>query len=273
VKWLIVLLMVVLLVGCGKDGDYYLREGNACVGRGDMAGAVVQFDRAVEADPDNHEAHNSLGAALSAMGDFTRAIEEFQLAVALNDSFVEGHYNLGRALSEIGRLREALDAFRKATTVDSTYALAYMSAGAVFGSQGMAEQAIDSFERALRFDPNLVQARINLASVYVGLGEYDKGIDQLLLASENQPQNAELMSMAGRTALVKRDGERAIELLTRALEIDSSNLVYRNDLATALMLAGRKDDAIGEWETILEGNPEPGLEQAVRQNLQRATQD
>lgn len=268
-----VLVAVLLIAGCGKDADDYVSEGNAYVARGDMANAALQYEKATEVDPENFEAHNSLGAVLSSMGDFNRAIDHFRLAIALNDSMVEGHYNLGRAYAETGKPREALMEFRQAAQLDTAYALAYMSAGAVFTELGMIDQAVDSYQRAIRSDPNLIQARVNLASLYIGTDRYDDGIEELLGAREVEPGNPSLASMAGRAAMLKRDFDLAIELLSEATRLDTTSLVYRNDLATALMLAGHKDEAITQWERLLELNPDPSMEQVVRQNLERAMEE
>jgi tetratricopeptide (TPR) repeat protein len=261
---------LMFLTGCGKDAAHYVDEGNAYVAEGDMANAALAYEKAVEIDPGHYDAHNSLGVVLSTMGDFNRAIDHFRLAVSLNDSLVEGHYNLGRAYAEIGRPQEALMEFRRAAQLDSTYALAYMSAGAVFAQMGLAEQAIDANERAIHFDPNLIQARVNLASVYIAMEEYDKGIEVLQVARDLIPGNVDLASLAGRAAILKRDFEQAIDLFSQAVQFDSTSVVHRNDLATALMLAGRKEDAIVQWEKILTLNPDPSMQQLVRQNLARA---
>jgi tetratricopeptide (TPR) repeat protein len=268
-----VLLIVLVVLGCGRDADYYMEQGNAYLRRGDMAGAIGMFERAVEIDPDNHEAHNSLGASLSAIGDYNRAIGHFRAAVAVNDSFVEGHYNLGRALAEIGSYEEALAELAKTIQLDSTYALAHLAAGDVFTARKMRDQAVVSYEKAIVFDPNLIPAYIRLSSAYAGGGDYERAIELLLEARERKPRNPEVLSMAGRVAIMKRDFDQAAQLLEEAVRLDSTDLFSRNDLATALMLSGREDQAVSQWRSILRENPDRNLEQTVRENLKRAQSD
>ena len=272
-KRICLLFLVVLALSCGKDAGQYMEEGNAYLRRGDMANAVAMFEKAVEADPSNHEAHNSLGAVLSAIGDFERALGHFQTAVAINDRFVEGHYNLGRAYAELGAFDDALLELGKAISLDSTYALAYLSAGDIFAFRKMNEQAADAYHGAIRFDPNLIQAYLRLSSVYVTMGEYDMAIDLLMRAGEKRPGDPEILSMAGRAAIMKRDFPAAVGFLTEAVVADSTDLLLRNDLATALMLAGRESEAVSQWREILAQNPGPDLARMATENLRRAESD
>jgi cytochrome c-type biogenesis protein CcmH/NrfG len=145
--------------------------------------------------------------------------------------------------------------------------------GDIFAARRMNDQSAGAYSRAIRFDPNLIPAYLRLSSIFVTMHEYDTAIDLLLRAIETHPRNIELVSLAGHTAIMKRDFAQAVELLTDAVRLDSTDLVLRNDLATALMLAKEKDRAVSEWRKILERNPEPNLAQAVMENLRRAESD
>jgi tetratricopeptide (TPR) repeat protein len=269
----VVLIVLLLLVGCGKDAEHYLEEGNAYLRKRDMANAIAMFERAVEIAPENHEAQNSLGTVLAVIGDFKRAVGHFRAAVAAKETFVEGHYNLGRTLVELGQNEEALGEFERTVQLDSTYALAHLGSGDILAGLGMPERAARSYQKAIRFDPGLRVAYAQLSSVYIGMGEYDKGAEVLLEARTLHPDDAEVVSMAGRVAMLKRDFDGALGLFTEAVKMDSTNLLYRNDLATALMLNEQKEQALLEWRKILAASPGPELEQIVRQNLERALAD
>ena len=79
--------------------------------------------------------------------------------------------------------------------------------------------------------------------------------------------------MAASAAILKRDFDQAIDMLSEALNLDPENVIFMNGLATALMLAERVEEAIAEWEKILEQNPDPSVAEGVRQNLKRARGD
>jgi Flp pilus assembly protein TadD len=148
-----------------------------------------------------------------------------------------------------------------------------MSAGDILAARRLSAQSIEAYREAIRSDPNLIPAYIRLSSVYVATGNYDQAISLLLSAREIRPRDPEIVSMAGRAAIMKRDFSQAVDLLQEAARLDSTDLVLRNDLATALMLSGRKDDALAQWREILAGNPDPNLARAVMENLKRAEAD
>jgi tetratricopeptide (TPR) repeat protein len=262
--------LILLFTACAKDVHYYIEAGNEAVREGDFQQAVLHFEKAVEQYPESYEAHNSLGAALSASGNLPRAVEHFSIAVALNKDFVEGHYNLGRALAGMGRYNEAVVEYQNAIAVDSTYAIAYMGLAESFIGANAPERAIRSYERAIRYDRNLLQAYIGLGRAYVAVREYQKGIDAFIAARDAFPNNPDLPFIAGKAAILKGDADLAVQYLSEAAGLDSLNLFYRNDLASAYMLAGRRMDAIAEWESILARNPNRELRQVVEVNLERA---
>jgi tetratricopeptide (TPR) repeat protein len=265
-----VAVLALLVSGCGKDVHYYIEMGNEAVREGDFQQAILHFERAVEEYPESYEAHNSLGAALSAMGNLPRAVEHFSIAVALKDDFLEGYYNLGRALAGMGRSNEAAVEYQNALGVDSTYAIAHMGLAEAYLGLNAPERAIASYRKAVKYDPRLLAAYIGLGRVYVGVGEYQEGIDAFIAARDAFPDNPDLPFIAGKAAILKRDADMAIEYLSDAVRLDSLNLFYRNDLASAYMLAGRKMDAIAEWESILARDPNSSLREVVETNLERA---
>lgn len=268
------IMLLLLVAGCGKDVHYYIEMGNEAVREGDFQRAILHFEKAVETYPESYEAHNSLGATLSATGNLERAVEHFSIAVALNKDFLEGYYNLGRGLAGMGRYDASITEYQNAIAVDSTYAIAHMGLAEAYLGNSMPVGALAAYRRAIRYDRNLLQAYIGLGRVYVSLGRYQEGIDTFIAAHEVFPNNADLPFIAGKAAVLKGDGDLAVEHLSRAAALDSLNLFYRNDLASAYMLAGRRMDAIAEWEGILARNPSDDLRRAVEINLERAaTQD
>ncbi|MGQ9810548.1 MAG: tetratricopeptide repeat protein [bacterium] len=265
-----IVVFLIFSIGCGRNAEYYINQGDKLISQGNIREAIKKYERAVKADAKSHVAHSSLGIAFCLMGDYDAGIEHLRRSVELKDDFVEGHYNLARALGLRGELKEALAEYKKVVMIDSTYALAYLGAGELLADMKMPEQAMVAFKKAIHFSPNLVQARMALAAVYIGLERYDDAIAELSEARKFQPANLDLLSMAARAAMLKKDFNKAVDLFKELVSLDSENPAYRNDYAAALMLSGQRELAISEWEGVLKMNPSPDLENVVKDNLSRA---
>ncbi len=80
--------------------------------QGDHAGALAEFRKAVEIDPEDPEVQYNLGMELKAGGDTAGAIAAFRRAIELKPDFEKAHYNLGialRAQGETGAAQKELN--------------------------------------------------------------------------------------------------------------------------------------------------------------------
>ena len=119
-----------------------LQQGNDCYKRGDPAGAVVHYRRALVDHPDSLEvrhnlgvalrdcehwdeareqfqallactphcppAHNNLGILAAQSGDYLAAVKHYRQAIAQQDVFPDAHFNLGMLLLKLGEFPEGL---------------------------------------------------------------------------------------------------------------------------------------------------------------------
>src|SRR5258708_8648405 len=80
--------------------------------KGDLSGAISEFQAALRLNPNDPAAHNNLGLALYHKGDVSGAIAEYQAASRLNPNLAEPHDNLGILLGTRGDLKEAIAEFQ-----------------------------------------------------------------------------------------------------------------------------------------------------------------
>ena len=78
------------------------------------AEAAVEFETALDTDPQLTEALYNLGAAYDAMRDTNRALTAYQAAVRADPTFAPAYVGLGNVLQDQGKSDEALAAYRKA---------------------------------------------------------------------------------------------------------------------------------------------------------------
>ena len=171
------LLAVMLLAGCAGTDDARKRlsesEGRYKEGASfletDQQRAFVAFQKAIDLNPDNFDAHYALGSIYFKRKQLAEAEREFRVATALNPNDGEALNYLGRTLIAQGRRREAIEVLRKTTKLP-LYAkpdVAFTDLGSVLESDGDLAGAIEAYRSALRTDP----PNIPRSFIYLWLGQ------------------------------------------------------------------------------------------------------
>ena len=165
-----------------KSQGYY-QEGMASMDR-DPQKAYVAFQKAVQLDPNNKEAHYGLGHLLRLQDKLPQAEAEFRAAIKIDDNYSEAHNYLGQVLTYLDRWPEAISEFRQALTnpLYSTPDLARFHLGKALAHEGDYQGAMEALEDALAVNPPNVppaMLQLELGKVYYKLGFERRAKDAL----------------------------------------------------------------------------------------------
>lgn len=94
-------------------------------------------------------AYNNLGSLLKEEGNLQDAKINYEIALQIDPNFAVGHYNRGMVLKEIGWFTEAIAAYEKAIKIDSNYAEAYQNLGVVLLKVGKVPESLEAFGKAI----------------------------------------------------------------------------------------------------------------------------
>lgn len=186
--------------------------------------AKMAASRALELDPDDADAYNTLGLVESYYEwDWTGAETAFRRALELNESSAPAHHRMAVLLARLSRHDEAWEEMETATALDPRSA-------------------------------NIRHAR---AVLHYHARRFEAAVRQLESNLETDPDSYRIHWTLGRALSESGQHERAVKELTLARDMSGNNAFMRGALAYGLALAGRDTDA-REEVVALQGDAEDG---------------
>jgi tetratricopeptide (TPR) repeat protein len=100
--------------------ELILNRGHLRLSQNDFEAAIVDFQKAIAAAPEEPVAWLGLGLAEFAANEFEKAESEFQHCIQLGPGLVSAHINLAMTLEELGRIDEAREEWKLVLTLKPT---------------------------------------------------------------------------------------------------------------------------------------------------------
>lgn len=115
----------------------------------DVRGALKDYERAIQLNPNDSTAHHWLGGdCFAATGQHAREVAELKRALELDPLSLIINSNLGVAYNRAGRFEEAVAQFRKAVQMDDRFYPAHREYALALELQGKIPEAISEYENA-----------------------------------------------------------------------------------------------------------------------------
>jgi len=164
-------------------GISYLNDNN-------IQPAFVEFQKALELNPKDYEAHNALGVLyLLKLEDFPKAAKHFQEALNINKTYSEAANNLGNAYANMGKYNEAIETYKMAIANPQykNTAMAFNNLGMVYYRLSKYDEAVDSYKEALKRFSSFHMPYYGLALCYNAKRQYGDASTALTRAIELDP--------------------------------------------------------------------------------------
>jgi tetratricopeptide (TPR) repeat protein len=196
----------------------YVNRGNVYYLKGDHGKAIDDYSEALRLDSECSIALNNRGLTYADQGEDAKAIKDFTEAIRLEPEYLQAYLNRGIAYSKAGEYDKAIPDYTAAIKLDPKDAVSFYCRGRTYTDKGEYEKAIKDYREAIRLWPHSAEALARYA---------------WLLATCSEAKY--------------RDGEKAVELAKKAIELAGKEADWRYSVT----LAGAYAE-IGDFQKAIE---------------------
>ena len=161
-----------------SNAQAYTNRGIARYDKGDLDGAIQDFDQAIHLNSNDPVAYFNRGTLRSKKGDLDGAIQDYDQAIRLKPNAV-CYYNRGLARRKKGDLDGAIQDYDQAIRLKPDYTDAFNSRGVARFDKGALDGAIQDYNQAIRLKPDLAVAYYNRAGISQMENDYQAAINNL----------------------------------------------------------------------------------------------
>jgi serine/threonine protein kinase/tetratricopeptide (TPR) repeat protein len=164
---------------------------------GDEFGAVPDYQRAVELDPNFAMAYARLGAVYSNLGQTQLSEQNRKKAFELRDRASERErlYIASHYYADSGQMDKGIAAYELYKQTYPRDSIPYTNLAAVYSNMGQFDNSLENARQSLLLDPDNITGYTNLAESYLGLNRVDEAKTTLNTALQRFPKNPSLHNM------------------------------------------------------------------------------
>lgn len=217
-------------------------------GTGKYEDAVLDFNRALNAEPTNPEAYRGLARAYESLGRTEEAEQIYQRAIQTKPDYWAGYNSLGVYYYRHGRYREAVSMFKKVTELTPDNYKGFTNLGGIYYMLKDWTNARKMYEKSLALKKTM-NAASNLGVLYFIQGHYAKAARTFELAlSLNDRDHGQWGNLASAYYWVPGKREKSLQLYRRAIELAEKQRAVNPRDANLLSRLGGYYATIGQKE-------------------------
>jgi Flp pilus assembly protein TadD len=244
-------------------GDEYERLGDTLLSRGKLHIAYLQYERSLQANPDNLRVEYKKGLALLIGDKNDEAIEQFNMVIKKDARFAIAYEGLGRAYFHKNEYSKAEIHFQKALKLNPRLWKAYNFLGNIYDFQERFEAAAQAYESALAIKPDNGVLYNNLGVSYFLTGKFKKAVRAFNRAIDLKFTKSKVYNNLGMAYANLEQYSNALQAFKQA----GGNARAYNNLGCIYLKKGMFEEAVRCFEKAIE--IEPGFYATANENLKK----
>lgn len=223
-------LFLFILTSCGitessvrkeREADVHYKLGRAYLNENNMQMAYIEFQKAIEYNPDDKLYYYAIGYVYVGLGKLQNAVDVYQKAIKIDPSYGEAYNSLGAVYGKMERWDDAIDEYKKALNITEyqTPQLAHYNLGYAYYNKGSFQTSVSEFKEAARLQPEMPMFHLWLGYAYVKLGMTEDAIASFEEAKKLDSGNADVYYNLGLLYLKEGKKAEALDAFKKVIEI------------------------------------------------------
>ena len=221
----------------------------------DYQGAIADYSKAIEINPQDVLAYNNRGNSRQKSNDYQGAFDDHNKAIAINPKFAPGYLNRGNTKQELKDFLGAITDYNKAIEINAQYVLAYSNRGNAKTELGDHQGGIADFNKAIEINPQFADAYSNRGISKSDLGDKQGAISDYNKAIGIDPQHPVAYSNRGIAKRHLGDAQGAIVDYNKAITINAQDAPAYNNRGYAKHTLKDYQGAILDYNKAIKINP------------------
>jgi tetratricopeptide (TPR) repeat protein len=180
----------------------YYNRAYAKQNKGDYDGAIADFSRAIELNPEYVDAYDNRANSRQSQGDYDGVIADSDRALQLDPKDSYGYSDRAYAEQCKGDLKSAIEDDNRAIELDHTNGYVFTQRGYCKEMEGDLPDAMADYDRAIKIQPTGAYAYSERAYAEEAMNEFDRALADYDRALELNPGDIDSYSGRGRAHFV-----------------------------------------------------------------------
>jgi tetratricopeptide (TPR) repeat protein len=204
-----------------SDPDAHKDRGMAYKQEGRFSEAIVEFEGALESNPDDHFALSHLAHIYLQRGNLEESSRLIDRALKVDPANPFVHSVKGEILFKEDNMEEAAAVFEGVLNLKTDDTYAHSKLGVIYRKQGRMKEAMSILKRGLEIDPDNPSLHHALGDVYVWLGKDEEAVAEYQRAVDLNPEDEYAFRGLLSSKVKGRDTRSIISQLQKILKIPS----------------------------------------------------
>ena len=244
-------IMQALSVKAASKADKLMEQGNFLYYHGDVLAAINRFEKVLDYEPDNVNAHMSLVNLFIGLKKNDKAIEHARQAIQIKPDSINFHVLLGNLLKLENDRSGAIKAFEKAMTLGDLEPSDLIKLGYWYMDENQFEKSFSCFEKASRKNEVSLAARMGAIVAKYRMGRKQEAVSDLEKLRVESGDSASLLTTKGHLLVGMQEFEEAKKAYNDALKLDPENFTLYDSLARLELRKSNPAEAIRIYRDAL----------------------